>query len=143
MKFVYSDGGRSDYFSANNVRDCVCRAIANGTGLDYKVVYGMINDASKGERRGKRKRGISSARDGVYKPTIKKVLTDLGWTWHPTMEIGSGCKVHLDEKELPSGTLIVSVSKHLTCVKDGVLYDTYDCTRDGNRCVYGYWVKEA
>lgn len=33
-------------------------------------------------------------------------------------------------------------SKHLTCVKDRVLYDTYDCSRDGTRCVYGYWSKE-
>ena len=58
------------------------------------------------------------------------------------MFIGKGCKVHLDEKELPGGTLIVSVSKHLTCVKDGILYDTYDCTRGGRRCVYGYYKKE-
>ena len=45
------------------------------------------------------------------------------------------------EDELPSGELIVALSKHLTCVKDGVLYDTYDCSRGGDRCVYGYWRK--
>ncbi len=22
---------------------------------------------------------------------------------------------------------------------DGVVHDTYDCTRNGTRCVYGYW----
>lgn len=55
------------------------------------------------------------------------------------MTIGSGCKIHLDANELPRGTIIVSLSKHLTCVKDGVIYDTYDCSRDGDRCVYGYW----
>lgn len=141
MKFVYDDGGRSKYFRAENVGDCVTRAIANATGLDYKVIYDRLNALAKSERTGKRKRGKSNSRDGVYKNTFKKYLEELGWTWHPTMQIGQGCKVHLCEEELPKGTLIVSVSKHLTCVKDGVLYDTYDCTRDGMRCVYGYWTE--
>jgi hypothetical protein len=39
------------------------------------------------------------------------------------------------------GTLIVSCSKHITVVKDKVLHDTYDCSRNGTRCVYGYWMK--
>jgi len=47
----------------------------------------------------------------------------------------------LKKDELPSGTLIVSCSKHITVVKDGVLHDTYDCSRRGTRCVYGYWTK--
>ena len=63
----------------------------------------------------------------------------MGWTWVPTMVIGRGCQVHLNENELPSGIIIVSVSKHLACVKDGVLYDTFDCTRGGRRCVSGYY----
>ena len=144
MEFVYSDGGRSKYFKANNVGDCVTRAIANATGMDYKDVYDMVNQASKGEKKSKKKRGKSSARDGVYKDVSREVLKQLGWVWHPTMKVGQGCKTHLKADELPSGTIIVSVSKHLTCVKDGVIYDTYDCSRDGTRCVYGYWkrVKE-
>lgn len=141
MNWVYDDGGRSNYFKAERVGDCVCRAIAIATGFDYKAVYDIINEYSKRERTGKRKRGTSSARDGVYPSTWKKVLADLGWVWHPTMQIGSGCTVHLTEDELPSGTLIVSVSRHMTCVKDGVIHDTYDCSRDGNRCVYGYFMK--
>ena len=39
----------------------------------------------------------------------------------------------------PPGRLIVSVSRHLCAVIDGVLYDTHDCSRSGTRCVYGYW----
>lgn len=131
MKFVFNDGGRSNYFKAKDVGDCAIRAIAIATGLDYKKVYDDLKALNGGK----------SCRDGTPKKVDKKYLTQLGWIWHPTMEIGSGCKVHLNEKELPSGTLIVAVSKHLTCVKDGVLYDTYDCTRDGNRCVYGYWTR--
>ena len=142
MEHIYTDGGRSKYFKAEKVGDCACRAIAIGTGMDYKEVYDLINSYAKREHTGKRKKGISDARDGVYKDTIWRILTDLGWKWVPTMFIGQGCKVQLNSEELPKGRLIVSVSKHLTCVIDGVLYDTYDCSRNGTRCVYGYYIKE-
>ena len=65
MKFIYSDGGRSNYFKAEHVGDCCVRAIANATGLDYKVVYDGINTLAKKERTGKRKRKVSNAREGV------------------------------------------------------------------------------
>ena len=143
MEWVYSDGGRSRYFKAKQAGDCVTRAICNATGKDYKEVYDAINALSKHERKGSRKRRISNARNGVYKQTERKYLESIGWRFIHTMSIGSGCRVHLDPDELPGGALIVQVSRHLTCVVDGILYDTYDCTRDGNRCVYGYYVPET
>ena len=136
MRFVYSDGGRSRYFKAEKVGDCVCRAIANATGLDYMEVYKGLREISHESRKYR-----GSPRNGMYKDEWKKYMTRLGWVWHPTMQVGKGCQVHLREDELPKGTLIVSVSHHLTCVKDGVLYDTYDCSRDGTRCVYGYYTR--
>lgn len=139
MRFKYDDGGRSKYYRASDVGDCVCRAISIATGMDYKETYNMINQASKKERKGKTSK--STARDGVRKETIRRIMQDLGWVWVPTMQIGQGCKVHLREDELPGGTIIVSVSKHLTCVIDGVIHDTFDPSREGDRCVYGYYVK--
>ena len=68
-------------------------------------------------------------------------MTAQGWVYVPTMAIGSGCRVHLRADELPQGRLVVQVSKHYTAVVDGVIHDTYACSRDGTRCVYGYWVK--
>ncbi len=59
----------------------------------------------------------------------------------PTMAIGSGCKVHLRDGELPRGRLIVNASKYTVAVIDGVIHDTHDCSRDGTRCVYGCWRK--
>ncbi len=140
MRFVYDDGGRSKYYKAGEVGDCVCRAISIATGRDYKEIHDLINEYSKNERKSKRC-SKSSARNGVRKETSRKILESLGFVWTPTMQIGQGCKVHLREDELPAGTLIVSVSKHLTCVIDGVIHDTYDPTRDGERCVYGYYKK--
>ena len=139
MEWVYDDGGRSRYFKVEHVGDCVCRAVAIATGRDYKQVYDDINRLAKSERTGKRKRGRSSARDGVYKGTIRKLMAEYGWEWVPTMKIGQGCKVHLRAEELPSGPLVVNVSTHTTAVIDGVCHDTYDPTRDGTRCVYGYF----
>ena len=43
MEFVYSTGGREKYFKAVKVNDCVCRAIVNATGMNYKEVYDTIN----------------------------------------------------------------------------------------------------
>lgn len=141
MKFVYNDGGRSNYFKAKNVGDCVVRAICNATGKDYKEVYDAINLLSKSEKITKRNTSKSSSRNGVGKNTYTKYLKSIGWKWHACMSIGSGCTTHLSSDELPKGTLIVRLSKHLTCVKDGVLYDTYDCSRDESRCVYGYYAE--
>jgi hypothetical protein len=139
MPFVFDDGGRTAAGYKGKSGDCVTRSVAIGTGLPYQQIYDSVNSLAKRERTGKRKRGKSNARDGVYKGTTRKLLESLGWQWTPTMEIGSGCQVHLRPGELPSGRLIVSVSGHLTAVIDGVVHDTHDPSRRGTRCVYGYW----
>ena len=141
MELIIDDGGRSKYFKGHT-GDCVTRAISIATELDYKKVYDDINELAKNERTGKRKKGKSNARTGVYRTTYEKYLTSLGWKFKATMGIGTGCKVHLNESELPMGTIICSVSRHLVCVKDRVMHDTGDCSRGGTRCVYGYWYKE-
>ncbi len=142
MRHVYDDGGRAAAGYKRSASDCVCRAIAIATGTPYSDVYAMINDHGSGERKVKRRAGKSSARTGVYKQTTRRIMEQLGWTWHPTMQVGSGCRVHLRADELPKGRIVCKLSKHVAAVIDGVLHDTYDCTRDGTRCVYGYWTKD-
>ena len=73
---------------------------------------------------------------------FKDYMTELGFVWTPTMTIGSGCTTHLRDGELPDGRLVCKVGRHLVAVVDGVINDTHDCSRNGTRCVYGYW-KEA
>lgn len=138
MPLKINDGGRAAAGYKGSAGDCVTRAIAIATDQPYQTVYDAINEAAKDERASKRRRGRSSARTGVHKPTYKTYLAALGWKWVPTMTIGQGCKVHLRADELPPGRLIVSVSRHLVAVIDGVIHDTHDCSRDGTRCVYGY-----
>ena len=146
--WAYNDGGRKDAGYRGETDDCVVRAIAIAADLPYQDIYGLVNEQAKAERFTRGRVGFlsatgrgSSARTGVLKVTTWRVLESLGWVWTPTMQIGSGCTVHLKADELPRGRLIVSVSKHMVAVIDGVIHDTHDSTRNGTRCVYGYWRK--
>jgi hypothetical protein len=164
MPWRYHDGGRKAAGYTGATGDCVCRAIAIATGRSYAHVYASLNELEAMTTRRRLTKG--SARTGVNKDVIRKYLTAAGWVFTPTMGIGTGCKVHLAPGELPvgGGPMIVSVSRHLTCVINGVIYDTHDPQRDplpifggervrdkdgqwrnpivaiqGGRCVYGYW----
>lgn len=139
LVFQYNDGGRAAAGFRGSTGDCVTRAIAIATGTPYRAVYDALNELAKTERQTKRMRRGSSARTGVYRKTYERYLRSLGWTWTPTMHIGQGCTVHLRADELPLGPLIVALSRHMTAVIDGVIHDTHDPSRDGTRCVYGYY----
>lgn len=133
---IITDGGRgaAGFSVANDAGDCVSRAIAIAAELPYREVYDAVAalSADHGGRR--------SARDGITKKVVRRAFEEfLGWAWTPTMKIGSGCQVHLRPDELPSGRLVVNLSKHVCAVVDGVVYDNADPRRGGTRCVYGYW----
>jgi hypothetical protein len=135
--FIFNDGGRADASYQGTAGDCTVRAIAIATGKPYQEVYDALfelNKSQKGKLRG------ASPRDGGTKTaTIRKYMKSIGWRWTPTMTIGSGCQVHLKAEELPLGRLVVRVSKHMVAVIDRVINDLSDCSRDGTRCVYGYY----
>ena len=139
MKFEYNDGGRKAAGYQGHTGDCTCRANAIATQMPYDYVYDMLNENAKHQQITKRQPSRGSARTGVDKTTIRRIMEMLGWEWTPTMHIGSGCTVHLRDGELPMGRLVVSVSKHMVAVVDGVILDTHDPSRGGTRCVYGYW----
>jgi len=178
MKFIYNDGGRAAAGYKGSAGDCVTRAIAIATGKPYQEVYEQLFESIKNFAATSRSRSAKLAargggargttpRNGVSKTVIRRYLESLGWAWTPTMGIGTGCKVHLHDGELPSGKLIVSVSKHLVAVINGEIHDTHNPqrethaiepdhggplkpgqTRNANgicsiqrRCVYGYWSK--
>lgn len=145
INFNYNDGGRAAAGYKGNAGDCVCRSICIVTGLPYEQVYERLANGNATQRRGKRegksKAGVKTAARGINtkRKWFEDYMKGLGFEWVPTMKIGEGCKVHLAADELPKGKLIVNVSKHFTAVIDGVLNDTYDCSRGGSRCVYGYY----
>src|SRR3990167_322535 len=142
MEFQFNDGGREQAGYKGKSGDCVVRAIAIVTEKPYQEVYDEINLQKDSMKQTKRIRG-SNSRNGVKPRVYQEYLKKLGYKWIPTILIGQGCKVHLKDGELPMGRFIVRLSKHLTSVIDGVIHDTFDCSRDGTRCVYGYWIKSG
>lgn len=138
MPWVYHDGGRAQAGFKGDTGDCVTRAIAIATHQPYREVYDALNTTIKNARKGS-KAARGSSRTGINKVVYHRYLAGLGWTWTPTMFIGSGTQVHLRPDELPGGTLIARLSKHLCAVVDGTIYDTYDPSRAGDRCVYGIY----
>ena len=140
MRYEYDDGGRKAAGYKGDAEDCVVRAIAIATEQPYAAVYQVLFDLNRQNNRDGR---CSPRNRGTKKKTVREYLEALGWRWTPTMQIGSGCKVHLRCGELPTGRLIVSVSKHLCAVINGVIRDTHDPSRNGTRCVYGYFQEEG
>lgn len=138
--FQQDDGGRAAAGFRGTTGDCAVRAIAIATGRPYREVYDAINALAKRERVGRRKKGKSNARTGVYIGTMKRYMASIGWRWVATMGIGTGTTVHLRASELPRGRLIVNLSRHFAAVLDHVVHDNTDPSRGGTRCVYGYWI---
>jgi hypothetical protein len=145
MQVIITDGGRasSARWRGKAKGDCVTRAIAIITGRSYCEVYDRLAEGNATQRRSKRtgKRG-RTADHGINtdRKWFKDYMAELGFTWTPIMGIGTGCKVHLKDGELPMGRLVVSVSKHMTAVIDGAVHDNHDPCRGGTRCCYGYYI---
>ena len=146
--FQRNDGGREAAGFKGGAGDCVVRSIAIAANLPYLQVYKDLRSANANYadlRNDKLARRLnqtgSSPRNGNHRNVFHDYITKQGFDWVPTMRVGQGCQVHLRPDELPSGILIVKVSKHLTAIVNGVIQDTHDPSRGGRRCVYGYYYK--
>ncbi len=150
LGFTETDGGRKLAGYKGNVSDCVTRAVAIVAAIKdkawpdeaYQQAYDRIYELNQecfDRMRKKHRKAAPKPYDYTYKKVTKQIMKERGGQWEPTMEIGSGCKVHLRADELPSGLLVVSVSKHVTVIHDHVILDTHNPDRKGTRCVYGYW----
>jgi hypothetical protein len=147
--FQLNDGGRGAAGFKGGAGDCVVRSIAIAAEIPYTRVYEDLRLANesyaqlRNDRLAKRLNAKgSSPRNGNHRNVFHDYILGQGFEWVPTMKVGVGCQVHLRSDELPSGILIVKVSKHLTAIINGVIHDTHDPSRDGNRCVYGYYIKK-
>lgn len=138
MKWIYDDGGRSNYYKAKSVRDCVCRAIAIANDKDYKYVYKILKAYNNGE----------TPRNGVCESVYKKLLKAWGWKCVECERKN----IHLKADEIPNGIVICKINRHLVAIKDGIIHDTWDCSKARKGKYKGqhdvvkvikYWVKSA
>jgi hypothetical protein len=127
------------------VGNAVVRAIAIATEQNYWPVYRELYTAqceyvSKSRSKRIKDKGASIDYAGVWPDVSKQYLLDRGWTWTPTMSIGSGTTVHLTYEEIPDLPVFVArVSRSLVTVVNGVVQDIGDPSRDGTRALYGYF----
>lgn len=155
LDFNHNDGGRAKYFKGST-GDCVTRAIAIATNIDYKIVYDDLFLANK-EYISKRNNKISRAlrnrhnglspRSGIFKDIYTKYLTDLGWKYVSLIKFGSKERTKLDQLT-HFDNIIITINKHLMCMQKGVLQDISDFRfsyweeRKSIRTANGYFIKE-
>ena len=110
------------------IGDCVTRSIVIATDLSYYTVWQYFTDHKRdnGNKRG-------TANNGVQHSTAKKYLQSLGWTY---TVCPPNTKFIADN--LPP-ECIVNIPGHYTYVKNGIVYDTYDCRGKRKRRLEGYY----
>lgn len=109
--------------------DCVIRAIARATCKDWLEVYDDLY------RIGRKKCRMMNSQK-----TYEAYLDELGYTKQKMPRKDNGLRYTIGEyvEEHPEFTGIISVAQHLTYVLNGVLIDTWDCSR---KYIGNYWTK--
>lgn len=139
-KFIYCDGGRSNYFEGKTGY-CFYRAIAIAENIDYLDAIKLVYDLSKNDRQTNKLCYKSKVDLGVATKRCKRYLRMLGYKYVSLCCFGVKPKYRTKESKLPNGSLIVKLYDHVVFVKDNVYYDTWDVPKY-NHAIYGYFVKE-
>lgn len=130
MIHKYNDGGRSKYFSSDRVGDCVTRSFSIGLGKDYLLVYEMINKIAKSKQTykisGFEFTDDSNAKDGVLPRIIRMIAKHFNLKFKRKKGIIKDLK----------GNYLILTKEHMTCVKNGILLDTHNCS---HLEYYGYY----
>ena len=142
MEFNFNDGGRSKYFKTTG-RDCVTRALAIASGMDYLEVFNKITEL-------KWKAGDDkSAFHGVHTRSKWFISQMKKWGWKWT-QVKTYERVSIDSPKFNKGNVILSLQHHYLALIDGVINDTYNPdqpkqrglrSESGKRIVLGYWSK--
>ena len=128
MAYVYDDAGQT---RSHKGGWCGVRAVAIATGMQWSDVEKHLRPICKAGKTG----GAISR--GIYREDLDTALADLGWVWRAAQH-PEGRKAR--PADLPAGRLIARQAHHITAVIDGVVHDTWDCSR---KMVYGYWSNPA
>ena len=103
------------YYNANAINrytdDCVIRAISCATNKSWDYVYDYLSDIAQYEGT------LFDKRDFVrdYLDRTYKRLNNINGT------------VGYVSSLFPTSTVLITMNGHITCSKNGVIYDTFDC----------------
>lgn len=117
----------TEYFTYDNrnpkdkkTSDCAIRAIACALDKPWEEVFDALCVIAK-------KKCTMPNDPAVY----EKYLNDNGWKKHKSLKHDNGTRYTINEfcDYLPSDAIsIVHVSKHLTCIKDKKIHDSWNCS---------------
>lgn len=104
------------YYNANvlgnNVNDCVVRAISKAEGKSWDKTYRELSDIAQCE--------------GILLDDVNFVEKYLDKKYkracHYSKTVGEFAK------EFRKGTFLVTMQGHITCIVNGIIYDTFDCS---------------
>jgi len=120
-KYQKSFGGREKYFPTkykkDRTNDCVVRAIAHITGLDYLSIFKDLLDLSL-------KTGHLPNEERTYGTYLK----NLGWVKNSPLTHSGRKKYKI--KNIPlnqSNHYLIHTCGHVTALVDGTLLDSWDC----------------
>jgi hypothetical protein len=99
-----------------NVGDCVKRAITIATSMDYKTVQLRLN------RYKKITRSYDFNEDKNWVPFVEKELGAKKLSGYHNIKIGDFAKLNL------KGKYIIRCRGHVTCIINGKVYDTWNCS---------------
>jgi len=126
-EFEKDHGGRENYypckFKKDLIGDCVIRSVAIGTGQDYMVVFKALFAL-----------GLKMGRLPNDSKVYVAYLASLGWERNSPLKTASGKKYKIGDFPLPNA--IIKTMGHLTCIREGVHRDTYDCRRSSAQTYY-------
>lgn len=135
IKFTKDDGGRSAAGFKGDTGDCVTRAIAIATGIEYKKVRKELMQRQSdwrttGSRKAKRQTS-NSVRNGCNKEVYEPYLDSLGWEKESLVKFGWHSRSKMTAEDMPRGVVIMYVQSgrrgHLATMIDHVLHDSWDC----------------
>ena len=129
MELNWNDGGRFASGFVGLTGDCVVRAIAIATGINYRDIYSEIGKASE-----------KSPRNGVPTTVASQFLIARRWQY------SNGRQSSFTADSLPPGIVIVHLASdksrrhgHFCTVIDHVIQDTWNASDDDEFTVAGFW----
>ena len=115
--------------AGRNVGDCAVRAISKALGIDWETAYNLIADAGYNMADMPSSDSVWGAvlrQNGFYRAAIPNYCPDC-------YTAKDFCKDH------PNGVYVLGFGGHVATVKDGLLYDSWDSSREIPQF---YWYKK-
>ena len=102
---------------ARDVNDCVIRSISCAENRSWDDVYDELSELAQTQ--------------GILLDDVRFVEPYLDSKYNRTCYKNNGFSTTVEEflKTHPKGTYLITMQGHITCLKNGVIYDTWDCRK--------------